>query len=52
MTLGETLWVIVKFIASVVWTAVRICFIIVLALFLGAMRGAARTKDKSGSSRD
>lgn len=41
------LWVIAKFIAAVLWTAIRVCLIISTAIILGGFRGAARSKTRS-----
>lgn len=46
---AEQALVILKFIGLVLWTIVRICLIMFLAIVLGGFRGAA--KSKSGGTK-
>jgi hypothetical protein len=43
---------VLKFIGRLLWTAVRICLIIFLAIVLGGFRGASKARMSSRSPND
>ena len=43
-------WVVIKFLATVMWVIIRICLILTIVMFFGGFRGAARSKIKSPQS--
>lgn len=51
---GQIAWLIIRTIATIVWVMLRVCFIIIIALFMGGMRGASKVKmsARSGGSND